>query len=58
MEYTLKSGKILTEEDIALLSEAVENGDLDVLGQAGKIIAGRRENYSPSLLISPAKGFV
>lgn len=58
MEYTLKSGKILTEEDIALLSEAVENGDLDVLGQAGKIVAGRRENYPPPLLISPAKGFV
>ena len=41
MEYVLKSGKKLTEKDIACLGEAIENGDLSVLGTQGKISVGR-----------------
>ncbi len=41
MEYTLKSGKKLTEEDIDSLGEAIENGNLSVLGKRGKIEVGR-----------------
>lgn len=41
MEYTLKSGKKLTDEDIACLGEAIEGGDLSVLGKRGKIVVGR-----------------
>ncbi len=41
MEYTLKSGKKLTEEDIASLNEAIENGNLSVLGKRGEIAVGR-----------------
>ena len=48
MDYTLKSGKKLTDEDIKYLSEAVENGDLDVLGQAGKSIVDRPRVSSES----------
>ncbi len=31
MEYTLKSGKKLTDKVIACLNEAIEHGDLSVL---------------------------
>lgn len=40
MEYTFRSGKKLTDEDIKLISDAVENGDLDILGNVGKIVVG------------------
>ena len=36
-EYILKSGKKLTEQDIANLNKATENGELDALGKQGKI---------------------
>ena len=42
MEYTLKSGKKLTEEDIASLNEAIENGNLSVLGKQGETVEGKQ----------------
>ena len=48
MEYTLKSGKKLTEEDIACLNEAIDSGDLSVLGKRGEIAVGR-----PRLSVEP-----
>ena len=50
MEYTLKSGKKLTDEDIKLISDAVENGDLDILGSVGKIVVGRPRLSNEPLL--------
>ena len=48
MEYTLKSGKKLTEEDIASLGDAIENGELSALGKRGKIEVGRpRLSHEP-----------
>ena len=41
MEYTLKSGKRLTDEDIASLGEAIDSGDLSILGKRGSIVVGR-----------------
>ena len=50
MEYTLKSGKKLTEEDISMLSDAIENGELGMLGQRGEIVAGRPRLSSEPLV--------
>ncbi len=41
MEYTLKSGKKLTDEDIACLNEAIDAGDFTALGKRGEIVVGR-----------------
>ena len=41
MEYTLKSGKKLTEEDISCLNEAIASGDFSGLGSRGQIVVGR-----------------
>lgn len=41
MEYTLTTGKKLTDEDIERINNAIEHGNLSCLGKPGEISVGR-----------------
>ena len=54
MEYKLKSGAIITDEDIAGISEAIERGDLP--GEwTGEVVVGRPRLSEERLITVPVK---
>ena len=54
MEYKLKSGAVVTDEDIREMSEAIERGDLP--GEwTGEVVVGRPRISNERLITVPVK---
>lgn len=54
MEYTLKSGVVVSDEDIRQMSEAIDRGELP--GQwSGDVVRGRPKLSSEPLVTVPVK---
>ena len=54
MEYTLKSGKVMTDEDIRQMAEAIERGELPG-SWSGEVIRGRPRLANEPLVTIPVK---
>ncbi len=55
MEYQLKSGKIVTDEDIEAIAQDIENGKLPGKGWDGKVVTGRPRISAEPLVTVPVK---
>ena len=54
MEYTLKSGKVVTDEDIRQMVEAIERGELPG-DWSGEVVRGRPRLANEPLVTVPVK---
>ena len=54
MEYTLKSGRVVTDEDIERMADAIERGELP--GEwSGEVVRGRPKIYGEPMVTVPVK---
>ena len=51
MEYTLRSGKKLTDKKVECLNKVIDAGNLSALGSRGEIVVGR-PRLSPEPLVT------